>query len=58
MGLTRLPLAYVVWSEVGLPANTDDPGYGQPDLTTEMIRQGNHGAATFTQDNVSVWAII
>ena len=58
VGLTRLPLAYVVWSEVGLPANADDPGYGQSDPMTEMIRWGNHEAATFTQDNVGVWAVI
>ena len=47
-------MAYVVRSGVGLPANADDPGYGQPDPMTEMIQQGNHGAAAFTQDNVSV----
>ena len=37
VGLTGLPLAYVVRSDVGLPANADDPGYGQPDPMTEMI---------------------
>ena len=54
VGLTGLPLAYVIQSEVGLPANTDNPGYGQPESTTEMIQRGNHGAAAFTQDNVSI----
>ena len=58
LGQSRLPLMYVVRDNVALPAAADDPGYRQPDLTTEMIGRGSHTAAAYQADNITVWGII
>ena len=57
-GATGLPLAYVTRDEIGLPAPADDPGFGNPDATNEMIRRGDHGSVSFPQDNIQVWAVL
>ena len=36
-GATGLPLAYVTREEAALPVPADDPGFGQPDMTSEMV---------------------
>ena len=53
-GATGLPLAYVTRDEIDLPAPADDPGFGNPDATDEMIRRGDHGSVSFPQDNIQV----
>ena len=56
LGETGLPLAYVVREDVALPA--DDPGFGLPDFTQEMITRGDHATVTFHNDNKEVWNVI
>ena len=57
-GATGLPLAYGTREEAALPAPADDQGFGQPDVTSEMVRQGAHTSVEFPQDNIQVWAVI
>jgi hypothetical protein len=55
-GSSDLPLAYVVRDQVALPA--DDPGYGLPSPTEEMIARGPHVGTHYDLDNKAVWQVV
>jgi hypothetical protein len=57
-GESGLYLAYVVRDEIAPPVAIDDPGFGQPDFTLEMVRRGNHNLPSFHTDNKDVWSVI
>ena len=56
LGQTYLPLAYLVRDSVALPDH--DPGFGEPNFHTEMIRRGSHEGPAFQHDNVTLWNVI
>jgi hypothetical protein len=56
LGETGLPLLYVVRDEVPTPAI--DIGFGLPDYIQEMILRGDHGTASYQNDNKEVWNVI
>ena len=58
MGTSGLPLAYVTREDIAIPAPADDPGFGIPDFTSEMIRRGDHTDDSYEPDNTTVWTII
>jgi hypothetical protein len=55
-GSSGLPLAYVVRDQVALLA--DDPGYGLPSPTEEMIARGPHVGTHYDLDNKAVWQVV
>ena len=57
-GATGLPLAYVTRKQIDLPLAADDPGFGNPDASSEMIQCGDHSMVEFPQDNIQVWRVL
>ena len=58
LGTSGLPLAYVTREDIAIPAPADDPGFGMPDFTSEMVRRGDHTDDSYQLDNTTVWTII
>jgi hypothetical protein len=56
LGASGLPLAYIVRESVALPA--DDPGYGLPSTSEEMVTRGPHTGAFYEIDNKEVWQVV
>jgi hypothetical protein len=56
LGSVGFLLAYVVWEQVVLSA--DDPSYGLPSPTEEMIARGPHTEPQFDLDNKAVWQVV
>lgn len=57
-GSSGLPLAYIVRPIVDLPDPLEDPGFGIPTYTLEMIRRGPHTGTFYQRDNVTVWNVV
>jgi hypothetical protein len=55
-GMSGLPLAYVVREKVELPV--DDPGFGLPNPTIEMVERGSHTQPAFDSDSIEVFDVI
>ena len=56
-GVSGIPLAYLVRTDV-VPG--DDPGYGEPSITEDLIARAPHGPnnVIYTTDNRHLWTII
>ena len=39
LGTSGLPQAYVTREDITIPAPADDPGFGMPDFTSDMVRR-------------------
>jgi hypothetical protein len=57
-GDSGCPLAYVVRDTVALPNAADDPGFGMPTYSAEMIARAPHTGVSFERDAMSVWNLI
>jgi hypothetical protein len=57
-GVTGTPLAYLTRA-YAVPIEEDDPGYGEPTITDELIRRARHGSyEDYDDDNKYLWGII
>lgn len=57
-GMSGVPLAYVVCTDIALPDPGEDPGFGMPSYAAEMTRGAPHVGTFYQPDNVSVWNVI
>ena len=55
-GVTKMPLLYVIRSDPALPAV--DPGFGNPDFSTELAIRGRHDGHYYRADNTTVWLFL
>jgi hypothetical protein len=57
-GVTGTPLAYLTRA-YAVPIEEDDPGFGEPTITDELIRRARHGTyEDYDDDNKFLWEII
>ena len=58
LGTSGLPLAFVTREDIAIPAPEDDPGFGMPDFTSEMVGIGDPTDDSYQPDNTPVWTVI
>jgi hypothetical protein len=57
-GVTGTPLAYLI-REHEVPVAANDPGFGRPNFTAELIARARHGDyPDYTIDNQFLWSVI
>ena len=55
-GAAQMPLLYVLRKQAAVPAN--DPGFGNPDFSTELATRGRHDGHYYRADNRAVWLFL
>ena len=55
-GAAQMPLLYVIRKLAALPAN--NPGFGNPDFSTELVSRGRHDGHYYRAYNRAVWLFL